>query len=141
MYVLYYSYVVSYIVFKSTTVISEPDDVTVCEGEESTTFTCILNSSIRSGDVQWYRSLKDTGTTEKIGRLDNNFIVVPLPGTNIFTISLSIFNARKSYTGYYWVSSPVGEVCNTTFTVSTGSYSYVNRVLYIICTYSTYIVM
>ena len=38
----------------STTVISKPDDVTVCEGG-STTFTCVLDSSISSDDVQWYR--------------------------------------------------------------------------------------
>ena len=105
--------------FISTTVISEPDDVSVCEGALSRTLTCVLNGSMDSSDVQWYRLLKYTGTTERIGRWDD-FIVVPLPDTNSFTTSLSIFNAIRYYTGYYWVSSPVGEVCNTSFTVSTG---------------------
>ena len=106
--------------FISTTVISEPDDVTVCEGR-STTFICVLNGSMNSSDVQWYRKLKDTGTTERIGRWDD-FIVVPLPGTNSFTTRLLISNPRRSYTGYYWVSSPLGDVCNTSFTVSTSKY-------------------
>ena len=47
------------------TVISEPDDITVCEGEEAV-FTCILdttNNNINSDDVQWYRLVKDTGIT------------------------------------------------------------------------------
>ena len=37
----------------SAAVISEPDDVTVWEGR-STTFTCVLDSSIRSDDAVWY---------------------------------------------------------------------------------------
>ena len=124
-----------YIMLISTTVISEPDDVTVCKGTLSTTFTCVLNGSITSGNVQWYRLLKDTGTTERLGRLDD-FDVIPIRGQNNFTTILYIFNVRRSYTGYYWVSSPLGDVCNTSLTVSTGTY--VNIVL---CTYSTYIVM
>ena len=46
----------------STAVISEPDDVTICEGEGAV-FTCVLNSNIRSDDVQWYRFIKNTSTT------------------------------------------------------------------------------
>ena len=99
-----------------STVISEPDDVTVCEGTLSRTFTCVLNSSMASEDVQWYRMLKDTGTAERIFRL-NDFIVVPLPDQNIFTTRLSIFNAMKSYTGYYWVRLPSDDVCNVSLTV------------------------
>ena len=102
-------------------VISEPDDVTVCEGTSSTRFTCVLNGSISSDDVQWYRILKDTGTTERLGRLDD-FTVVPISGQNSFTILLFIFNVRISYTGYYWVRLPADDVCNTSFTVSTGKY-------------------
>ena len=106
--------------FNSSTVISEPDDVTVCE-EESTSLTCVLNGNMTSEDVQWYRLLKDTGTTERLGRQED-FNVVPLPGTNNFTTILYIFNARKSYTGYYWVRSPLGDVCNVSLTVSTSKY-------------------
>ena len=46
----------------STIVISQPDDVTICEGQRAV-FTCVLNSNIRSDDVQWYRFIKDTSTT------------------------------------------------------------------------------
>ena len=42
--------------------INEPDDVTICE-EARAVFTCVLNSNIRSDDVQWYRFIKDTSTT------------------------------------------------------------------------------
>ena len=126
---MYYYTVAMYITFVSTAVISEPDDVTVCEGR-STTFTCVLNGSMTSDDVQWYRLLKDTGTTEKLGTLkDSDFTVVPLPSMNNFTTMLYIANARKSYTGYYWVSSSLGDVCNTSFTVSTGILYVVYNVL------------
>ena len=104
--------------FISTTVISEPDDVTVCERTLSTTFTCVLDSSISSGDVQWYRILKDTSTTERLGRL-NDFTVVLISNENSFTTSLYIFNARISYTGYYWVRLPSDDVCNASVTVTT----------------------
>ena len=45
----------------------------------------------------------------------------------IMTTTLRIFNANRSYTGYYWVrlSSDDG-VCNTSFTVTTSTY--VNRI-------------
>ena len=105
--------------FISTTVISEPDDVTVCKGGSPPPLICVLNGSMTSGDVQWYRLLKDTGTTERLGRLEG-FTVVPLPGVDSFTTRLYISNAKKSYTGYYWVRSPLGDVCNVSLTVSTG---------------------
>ena len=95
-------------------VISEPDDVTVCEGR-STTFTCVLDGSISSGDVQWYRLLKDTGTTKRIGR----FTVDPIGGQNSFATRLYIINARRSRTGYYWVKLPSDDVCNVSLTVAT----------------------
>ena len=47
------------------TVISEPDDVMVCEGR-STTFICALNKNIRSDHVQWYRLMKDRNVTEEV---------------------------------------------------------------------------
>ena len=45
-------------------VISEPDDTTTCEGEQ-TKFTCRLGG-LKKEDVQWYRFLKDTNTTEMV---------------------------------------------------------------------------
>ena len=108
----------NFIMFISTAVISEPDDATVCEGE-STIFTCVLDSSISSDGVQWYRLLKDTGTTERLGGL-KDFTVVSLPGADNFTTTLNITNAIKSYTGYYWVRSSSANVCNASLTVSAG---------------------
>ena len=102
----------------STTVISEPDDVTACEGR-STTFTCVLNNSISSDDVQWYRLVKGTNTTQRISNAEDDFVDVPIPDQNKFTTTLYILNARRSYTGYYWVRLPSGDVCNVSLTVTT----------------------
>ena len=111
-----------------STVITEPDDVTVCEGG-STTFTCVLDSSITSSDVQWRRSrrlLKDTGTTERLNTQPNDdFSVVCTATQNSFTTSLKISNAIKSYTGYYWVRLPLGDVCNVSLSVTVGTGTYV----------------
>ena len=94
----------------------------MCKGASSTSLTCVFNSSITSGYVQWYRLLKDTGTTERLGRLDD-FTVVPIAGQNNFTTTLYIFNARKSYTGYYWVRLSSGDdVCNVSLTVITSTF-------------------
>ena len=103
----------------TTTVISEPDDVTVCEGR-STTFTCILDSSISSDDVQWYRLLKDTSTTDMIDPQDSNAPFITSTINNTLTSNLTIPNAIKSYTGYYWIRLPSGnDVCNVSLTVLT----------------------
>ena len=107
----------------STTVISEPDDVTVCEGR-STSFTCVLNSTISRDDVQWYRLLKDAGTTEMVDLLDNNF-TVSTQTRNTTNSSLTISNAIKSYTGYYWVRTSSVNVCNVSLNITTSMY--INR--------------
>ena len=108
--------------FTSTTVISEPDDVTVCEGG-STAFTCVLNGSITSDDVQWYRLIMDTNTAQKVPNIREDFTYVPIPDQNKLTTILYIFNARISYTGYYWVKLPSDDdVCNVSLTVTTGKY-------------------
>ena len=108
--------------FTSTTVISEPDDVTICEGTASTSLSCVLNSSIDSDDVQWYRSVNGTNTAQKVSNTGDNFIAVPIPGQNRFTAVLYIHNARRSLTGYYWVKLPYDDVCNVSLTVTTGKY-------------------
>ena len=105
------------------TVISEPDDVTVCEGTASTTLSCILNGSITSDDVQWYRLVKDTNTTQNVLAAGDDFVDVPVADQNKLTTTLYIFNATKSYTGYYWVRLPSDDVCNTSFTVSIGMFA------------------
>ena len=104
-------------------VISEPDDATVCEGR-STTFTCVLDANhiIRNdSDVQWYRLIKDTGTTEMVDPQGRNIHFTTTPTTNdtALTTTLTITNATKSYTGYYWVRTPSDDGdCNVSLTVT-----------------------
>ena len=76
-------------VHASTTVISEPDDVTVCEGR-STTFTCVLDSSISSDDVQWYRLIMDTSTTVMVDPQDSNIQFTTSTINNTLTSLLTI---------------------------------------------------
>ena len=107
----------------STTVISQPDDVTICEGEGAV-FTCVLNSNIRSDDVQWYRFIKDTSTTETVDPNGENinFLNRTIGGT--INSSLTITNAIKSYAGYFWVGTSSLNVCNASLTVGTSMYVY-----------------
>ena len=75
-----------------------------------------------SDDVQWYRLLKDTGTTEMIDPQGSNFYLTTSTTNNILTSNLTITNAIKSYTGYYWVRLPSDDVCNVSLTVVTSKY-------------------
>ena len=130
------------------TVISEPGDVTVCEGG-STILSCVLNGSITSDDVEWYRLVNGTNTAQRVSYVGDDFIEVPIPGQNSFTTRVYVFNARKSYTGYYWVRVLSDDVCNTSFTVVTGMfglncYTYICVIVYNtvhtyihVCIYST----
>ena len=99
----------------STAVISEPDDVTICEGERAV-FTCVLNSAIRSDDVQWYRFIKNTSTTVMVED-GGNFDLLDHTNESTTSNSLTITNAIKSYTGYFWVGIPSRNVCNASLTV------------------------
>ena len=107
------------------TVISEPADVAVCNGT-SPTFTCILDRSKTSDDIQWYRLIKDTNTTIMVNPNDNNFTVSTHTG-NATNSSLTITNTIKSHTGYYWVGIPSMNVCNVSLTVLQSMY--VNRTI------------
>ena len=98
--------------------INEPDDVTVCEGREAV-FTCVLNSNIRSDDVQWYRFIKDTSTTEMVDPNGDNIYFITDTIGNPTSSSLTITNVIKSYTGYFWVGTPSLTVCNASLTVLT----------------------
>ena len=98
--------------------ISQPDDVTVCEGERAV-FTCVLNSNIRSDDVQWYRFIKDTSTTEMVDRNGENINFLTRTIGSTTNNSLTINNVIKSYTGYFWVGTPSLNVCNVSLTVLT----------------------
>ena len=105
----------------STTVIKEPDDVTVCEGKEAV-FACVLNTTnnnINSDDVQWYRLVKDTGITEMVDQQDSNIHFTTSTINNTLTSQLNITTTSKSYTGYYWVGTPSFNICNVSLTVLT----------------------
>ena len=101
--------------------ISQPDDVTICEGEGAV-FTCVLNSNIRSDDVQWYRFIKDTSTTVMVDPNGENINFLTHTNGSTTSSSLTITNAIKSYTGYFWVGTPSHNVCNASLTVITSKY-------------------
>ena len=110
----------------STTVISEPDDVTVCEGKE-VVFTCVLdttNNNINSDDVQWYKLVKDTGITEMVDQQDSNIHFTTSTINNTLTSQLTITSASKSHTGYYLVGTPSFNVCNVSLNVTTSMWIY-----------------
>ena len=111
--------------------ISQPDDVTICEGEGAV-FTCVLNSNIRSDDVQWYRFIKDTSTTEMVDPNGGNinFLTSTIGGTT--SSSLTITNAINSYTRYFWVGTSSLNVCNASLTVLSSTYCmYVRMYIYV----------
>ena len=111
----------------STTVIGEPDDVTVCE-RKVTTFTCVLNGNLGDG-IQWYKFIMDTGTTEMVEPDDDRSITISTHTGYTTNISLTITNALKSYTGYYWVRLPSDDnVCNVSLTVLTSKYNIASHV-------------
>ena len=111
----YYTYVYKYV---AIIVISEPDDVTVCEGKEIV-FTCVLNSNISSDDVQWYRFIKDTSSIEMVYHDGDNINFITDTIGNTTSSSLTITNVIKAYTGYFWVGTPSLTVCNASLTVLT----------------------
>ena len=97
--------------------ISQSDDITICEGGEAV-FTCVLNSNIRSDEVQWYRFIKDTNTTETVDPNGENINFFTRTIGNTST-SVTITDAIKSYTGYFWVGTSSLNVCNASLTVVT----------------------
>ena len=114
--------VCTWLYFISTTVISKPDDVTVCEGKEEAVLTCVLNitnNNINSDDVQWYRLVKDTGITEMVDQQGSNIHFTTSTINNTLTSQLTITSAVRSHTGYYWVGTPSFNVCNVSLTVTT----------------------
>ena len=99
--------------------ISRPDDVTICEGKGAV-FTCVLNSNIRSDDVQWYRFINNTNTIVMVDPNGANINLVYRSNGSTTSSSLTITNAIKSYTGYFWVGTPcLINVCNASLTVLT----------------------
>ena len=93
------------------------NNVTVSE-EGQAVFTCVLNKTNARDDVWWYRLIKDTNTAERVNQSSNiNFTTSTI--NNTLTSSLTITNARRSYTGYYWVGTPSVNVCNISLTILT----------------------
>ena len=111
-----YTYICSYIRTYFPTVISQPDDVTICEGQR-VVFTCVLNNNIRSDDVQWYRFIKDTSTTVMVDPNGGNIYFYTHTNGNTTSSSLTITNAIKSYTGYFWVGTQSLNVCNASLNI------------------------
>ena len=116
-----------------TVVLHGPDDATVCEGR-STTFTCVLNRNhwngsmdilLNSDDVKWYRDPLGISSTERIEQGSNIHF-----NNSALNSSLTITNAVKSYTGYYWVGTPYNSVCNASLTVTTSMYMNANHHAY-----------
>ena len=88
-----------------------------------TTFTCncVLNSNV-GDDVQWYRFIKDTGTTRMVDPDDDKSITISTHTGSTINSSLTITNTTKSYTGYYWVRLPSDDdICNVSLTVATSA--------------------
>ena len=113
--------------------ISEPCNVTICEGR-SGTFTCTLvnvsgeNNTGEIMEIQWYRFIKDARELEPVipnGR--NISFIRSIINKTAITTSLTITNATESNTGYYWVGKPGGYVAdckNISLTVTTSMYVY-----------------
>ena len=88
-------------------------------------FTCVLNKNININisDLQWQRFIEDTGTKEIIDTDLEGGIISSLTRTkNIISGLLIITDARKSYTGYYWVGTASFSVCNAHLTALTSMY-------------------
>ena len=88
-------------------------------------FTCVLNKNINISisDLQWQRFIEDTGTNEIIDTDLEGGIISSLTRTkNIISGLLIITDARKSYTGYYWIGTASFSVCNAYLTALTSMY-------------------
>ena len=90
----------------------------MCEGR-STKFTCVLGISISNDDIQWYRLIKNTNTTEMVHQQGSNIHFTTSTINSTLTTTLTITNAIKPYTGYYWIGLPSLNVCSVSLTVLT----------------------
>ena len=103
----------------SAVVIAPPNDVTVCEGQD-TVFTCVLHKSISENDVVWhYRSIKSINATE-IVREDWGNVSFTM-NNNTVNSSLFIYNVTQSFAGFYWIKISTFNVCNASLTVLTSA--------------------
>ena len=78
----------------------------------------VLNNS----DVQWYRTMTGTSATIVVDPQGSNVHFTTTTTTNNTLITnLTITNAMKSYTGYYWVGTPHSSECYASLTVPTST--------------------
>ena len=85
-------------------------------------YSCELNTAntyVSSDDVHWYRFIENTGTTEMINPNGINIAFTTNHSRNVLTTTITITNVVTSYTGYYWVKSPLNDTCNVSITVRT----------------------
>ena len=101
--------------FVSITVISQPNDITVCEGME-VVFTCVLNltnSNTRYTDLEWYK-FTSTSNTEVLDPYEEKINFLIRTTGNTISSSLNITNVVS---GYFWVGTSLFNVCNVSLTV------------------------
>ena len=94
-------------------------------------FTCVLdttNNNIHTDDVQWYRLVKDTGITEMVDQQGSNIHFTTSTINNTLTSQLTITNASKSHTGYYWVGTAYFNVCNASLAVATSMLIHITQI-------------
>ena len=103
------------------TVISQPDDVTICKGREAV-LTCVLNltnSNTRYTDLEWYK-FTSTSNTEVLDPYEEkiNFLICTTGNT---INSSNVANATNAVSGYFWIGAPSFNVCNVSLTVGTNT--------------------
>ena len=65
-----------------------------------------------------YSGIEDTGITERVNQ-GSDIHFTTSNNSNTLTTNLTITNARKSHTGYYWVRLPSINICNASLTAGT----------------------
>ena len=106
--------------FVFITVISQPDDATICKGEELV-FTCVLNltnNHTRYTDLEWYK-FTNASNIEVLDPYEERINFLIRTAGNTISSSLNITNAINSYTGYFWIGTSSFNVCNVSLTVGT----------------------
>ena len=122
----------------NVTVITQPDNITVCEGGTAV-FTCvmdILNVSINTEDINWWRIRIDhKGLTEITETVTRYTISNDINGHEL-TSALMITNVRLGDMGPYWPGLiDDNQLCSMAFlSTVNGTYVCVSYVYYV-CTY------
>ena len=102
--------------------ISQPDDVTICKGEEAV-FTCVLNLTnihTRYTDLEWYK-FTNAINIEVLDPYEERINFLIRTTGNTISISLNINNAVTPYTGYYWIETSSFSAYNVSLTVLEGT--------------------